>query len=312
MRAMTIDDFGGPEALRPAELPEPTPGAGEVLVELAAAGVNPLDVKMRDGSSGKVKGWSAAAFPAILGREGVGRVIAVGAEVSGFSPGDRVIGMLELDDPSGCYAEYVCFSAAGLARIDDELPTPVAAGLSLAGLTAWAAVHEHARVQADDIVLVQGGGGGTGQLIVQLAVAAGAQVWATASARHGERITGYGAHHIDYSREDWRAVMPRPSVIIDTVYFDVYEPELAQLADGGRLIILPTLADLEPAQRRGIDAQIVSISPDGQRLTKLAELVISGQLDVHVAATYPLEQVAEAHRLVAAGHAGGKVILTIN
>lgn len=311
MRAMIIDDFGGPELFRSVELADPKPGPGQVLVRLNAAGVNPLDVKMRDGSSGKVKAWSTSDFPAVLGREGVGRVVSTGAGVDDFMPGDRVLGMLELDDPRGCYAELVVFSASALAQVSANIPDDVAAGLSLAGLTAWAAVHDHAKVQADDVVLVQGGGGGTGQLIVQLALATGAEVWATASARHAERITGYGARHIDYAREDFRAVMPRPSVVIDTVYFDVYEPEMAHLAPGGRLVILPTLADLSPAKERGIDAQIVSITPDAARLRQLVELVERGQLQLHVGASYRLEQVADAHRFVAHGHAAGKVILTI-
>lgn len=308
---MVIERFGSADELNLAELPEPVVSSDAVLVRMAAAGVNPLDIKMRDGSSGKVKSWTDADFPAVLGREGVGQVVAVGPKVTGFQPGDRVAGMLELDSPHGTYAELACFPAAGLARLGDAIGDEITAGLSLAGLTAWAAVHDHSGITSRDVVLVQGGGGGVGQLIVQLAVATGAQVWATASARHRERIEGYGARHIDYQSTDFREAMPRPNVIIDTVYFDVYEPEMEHLAPGGRLTILPTLADVGPAQERGIDVQIVSIEPDGQRVAHLASLVERGQLDVHVGATFPLEQAAEAHLLVAGGHADGKVILTI-
>lgn len=312
MRAVTIDRFGGPEELHLTDVPEPTPGTGEVLVRLDAAGVNPIDYKMRDGSSGAVQSWDANAFPAVLGREGTGVVTAVGEGVTHVAPGDRVVGIHAHGATYGTYAELTVFPGEGVARVAESVPTAVAAGLSLAGLTAWNAVHDLGRVTNDDIVVIHGAGGGVGQIITQLAVATGAQVYATASGRHEERLEEYGAQHIDYTEVDFRRVTPRPTVITDGVWFGTYEPSMDHLAEGGRMVILPTLADLGPARERGIDVSVASISPSRERLATLADMVARHRLDIHVGVTFPLAEAADAHRYLETGHAEGKVVLAIS
>lgn len=311
MRAVVIDRFGGPEELHVTDTPAPQPGPGDVLVRLDAAGVNPIDHKMRDGSSGTVQGWDGGVFPVILGREGTGMVEAVGEGVTHVGLGDRVLGVNDHGNPRGTYAELTCFPAEGVARVPDAVPTDVAAGLGLAGLTAWNAVHDLARVTNDDIVLVHGAGGGVGQIITQLAVATGAQVYATASGRHEERLEEYGAQHIDYTEIDFRRVTPQPTVIIDAVWFGTYEPSMDHLEDGGRMVILPSLADLGPARERGIDVSIASVTLEADRLHKLVDMAARNRLEAHVGTTFPLSEAADAHRQVESGHNDGKVILTI-
>ena len=309
MRAATIGRFGGPEEFTIADLPTPEPAAGQVLVRVAYAGVNPLDYKIRDGSSGLAKKLTDADFPLILGEECSGTVAALGAGVTGLAVGDRVFGLAPMTHH--CYAEYVALPATSLARAPEHASLEPLGGLSIAGLTAWKAVQDLGRTTASDVVVVHGGGGGVGQLIVQLAVATGAIVYATASARHHDTLARWGAHPIDYATEDWRAVVGKPTVIIDGVYFGTYEPSIEALAPGDRLVVLPTLADLAPAKAKGLDVAVPSITPDRGRLERLAEEVESGALEVVVSAVYELGQVAEAHRVVEGGHAQGKVLLRI-
>ncbi len=311
MRAAVIDRFGGSDEFHIQDLPTPQAGPGDVLVRVLAAGVNPLDYKIRDGSSGLAKRLGPDDFPLVLGRECCGEVAELGEGVTDLSVGQRVYGMPAITHKAGCYAEYVALPADSLAPAPEGASTIALAGTALAGITAWTAVHDLAKVTADDIVLVHGGGGGVGQFIVQLAVATGAAVYATASARHRDRLAGWGATPIDYTTQDFREVTPHPTVIIDGVYFGTYEPSLDHLAPGGRIVVLPSLADLEPARARGIDASIPQIAPDRARLEALAAQIAAGTLEVEISQVLPLAQVARAHDIVESGHAQGKVVLDV-
>ncbi len=310
MRAATILRFGGSEEFAITDLSDPRPGPGEVLVEVAFAGVNPLDFKIRDGSSGLAKKLTEEDFPLVLGEECSGRVADVGEGVSQFQIGDAVFGMVPMTH--GCYAEFAVFPADALAKVPEGADLRPLGGAALAGLTAWTAVHDLAGVQPNDTVLIHGGGGGVGQLMVQMAVATGATVFATASARHKERITRWGASHIDYATTNFEDAMAKPDVIIDAVYFGTYERSVALLQPGDRLVVLPTLADLAPARAKDLQVSVPSIRPDQGRLERLAADITAGRLEVVVSAVLPLEQVAEAHRIVESGHAEGKVLLELD
>lgn len=312
MRAAVIDRFGGPEQLRTTQdAPRPQVGEGDVLVRVLTAGVNPLDYKIRDGSSGMCARLRDEDFPLILGRECCGVVEEIGSGVEGFFVGDRVFGMAPLTHKGSCYAEFAALPAESLAHAPAGVDDAVLGGLALVGLTAWVAVHDLARVTSDDVVLVQGGGGGVGYVAAQLAAATGAQVYATASARHADRLAAAGITHVDYTAQDYRDATPRPTVIIDGVYFGTYPAELDHLADGGRIVLLPSLADLGPAKERDIPAFIPTISPDRARLDALAARVADGSLRFDVADTLPLEQVADAHRALESAHAPGKLVLRV-
>lgn len=293
------------------ERPTPVPADDQVLVRMLAASVNPIDYKMRDGSSGAVKTWDDTVFPVVLGRDGVGVVEKVGRDISHVAAGDRVVVVNDAGRTDGTYAEYALFHYNEVAHVSKNVKVEEAAGLGVAGMTAWNAVHDLGKVTAVDIVLVHGAAGGVGQLITQLAVATGAQVYGTASTRNKERVEGLGATHVDYTQVDFREVTPRPTVIIDGVWFGTYEPSMDHLAEGGRLVILPTLADLGPAKERGIDVSVAGLDPNYERFTKLADMLGRGDLNILVSQTYPLEQAADAHRAVETGHTQGKVVLRI-
>lgn len=307
---MTIHEFGGPELFTVTTVPTPSPGPGEVLVRITAIGVNPLDYKMRDGSSGMSKNLT---FPCVLGREAAGEVISVGERVENFAPGDRVFGARGHSDLRGTYADHAVFPAEVLAHTPDKLEDRQVAGLSIVGRTALASVDTLAKVSAGDTVLIHGAGGGVGQLMTQLSVARGATVYASASTRHAEKLAKWGATHIDYTASDVSAAVweqaGKVDVVLDGVYFDTFLPSLDLLKEDGRIVVLPSLADLGPAEERGIEAHTPVISPDPQALEELAGMLADGALDLIIGEVLPLSRIADAHRLLENGHANGKVIV---
>lgn len=311
MRAALIDRFGGPEELYVGEAPMPEPAAGEVVLKVLAAGTNPLDYKIRDGSSGIAKKLTPDHFPLILGREACGVVEALGPGVTGFEIGQTVFGMPALTHPAGCYAEFVAMPIDCLAPVPADADPIVFGGTALVLSTALTAAVDQGRVAEGENVLIHGGTGGVGQLAVQLCRRAGAQVWATASTRNQDRLLELGANPIDYSTQDFTQVSPRMDLIIDGAYFDTFQPSLDHLVEGGRIVVLPSLADLTPAKERGIEAHIPVFGPMPERLGELAPDVASGALSIEVADVLPLDGVADAHRQLETGHSRGKIILDL-
>jgi NADPH2:quinone reductase len=333
MRAVQFDRFGGPEVLHTVtDAPEPVPGPDEVLVRVLYAGLNPLDHKIRDGSSGRARGL---VLPAGTGRELVGDVVGHGPAsdparaidpASAFPVGTRVFGMRgtgpEGDDSRGTCAELVAIPSSQLAPVPDGTPDddlPRFAGLALVGLTALSAVLDCAHVREGDTVLVHGGTGGVGQMLLPLAREEGAaQVWATGRAANADRIRELGAQPIAYDHgPDWQdrvlaATDGRgPDVIIDTHYFGTFLPGLDVLAVGGRMVVLPSLADLTPAHDRGIDASIPSPSVSRERLERLAAGLTDGRYPLEVSEVLPVERIADAHRMLEQGHTRGKLVLDL-
>ncbi|NNG19302.1 NADP-dependent oxidoreductase [Naumannella sp. ID2617S] len=313
MRQARIDRFGGPEELyvvTDAEIPQP--GPGQLLVKVRAAGTNPLDYKIRDGSSGMAKKLTEADFPLVLGRECCGTVAAVGEGVAGFAEGDLVFGMPDLSHPGRCYAEYVTVPASAMVHAPEGADPIMLGGTSLVALTAWIASHEGGQVQAGDKVLVHGGSGGVGQLVVQLCKQAGAEVWATASTPNQERLAELGAHPIDYRTQNFLEVAPKCDLIVDGAYFDTYLPSLDHLTEKGRIVSLPTLTDKTPAEQRGIPVFVPRARPLPEQLRTMAEDITAGRLLLEVSKVLPLEEVAEAHRQLESGHTRGKVVLDLD
>ncbi|MEV0667935.1 zinc-dependent alcohol dehydrogenase family protein [Actinomadura luteofluorescens] len=195
MRAQVLPAFGEP--LRPSELPVPSPGAGEVLVRIAAAGLNPLDTKIAAGEAAHAR----VRPPAVLGLDASGVVAAVGPGVSGFAPGDEVYGMIGgVGGVQGSLAEYAAVDTSLLAHKPALWSMEEAAAVPLAVITAWEGLVDRAQVGAGDTVLVHGGAGGVGHLAVQLAMTRGARVWATGHAAQAGTLRRLGAVPIDFER----------------------------------------------------------------------------------------------------------------
>ncbi|MFC0675259.1 NADP-dependent oxidoreductase [Brachybacterium hainanense] len=317
MREIIIESFGTPDVLRLHESSPPVPRPGDVLVSVAYAGLNPVDHKMRDGSSGLSR---MLELPAVLGRELSGHVIGAADDVDlasrGLAIGSPVFGV-RTDDLRGTYAETVAIRAEDVVTVPGAQPDlRTYAGLALAGSTALTALEDDARLRPGQTLLVHGGTGGVGQLLIPLALQAGAaRVLATGSAANAGRIRELGGEPIAYDEEDWVARVREETrgrgvdAIIDLHYFSTFLPSLDVLADGGRIVAVPTLADITPAQDRGISAHITRMAPTRGRLELLARSHAEGLLDVEISEVLPLAEVARGHELLETGHTRGKLIL---
>lgn len=289
MRAVWVERFGGPEVLAVTELEPPSPISTEVLVEVHAAGVNPVDSKTRSGSG--VAGW-AGPPPFVPGWDVAGIVVGAGYGVTRFRAGDRVFGMLRFPRAAGGYAEYATAPSLQLARIPDELDFASAAAVPLAALTAWQSL-EAASVSASDRVLVHGASGGVGHLAVQLVAALGAEV------------TGTG-------RDD-----PVPvgelDVALDLVGGAQTDVALRALRRGGVLLAIADGAGEDTrAQAKALGIRVLEplVEPDGRALDQIAALIREGRVGVVVDQVFPLEAAADAHRRLERGGVRGKLVLS--
>ncbi|WP_206795830.1 NADP-dependent oxidoreductase [Amycolatopsis sp. MtRt-6] len=305
MRVITQHTYGGPEVLTIVDAPEPRPRPTEVLVRVAAIGLNPLEPRLRAGE-----------FP-LLGRP----PFVLGWDVSGvvvesqtwrFRPGDEVFGMPLFPRAAGGYAEFVAAPALHLTRKPAALSHIEAAALPIAGLTAWQGLVDLAGISAGDRVLVHGGGGGVGHVAIQLAKSLGAHVIATASASKREFVLGLGADEfVDYAAGGFTGEV---DVVLDTLGGEVAARSLDVLRPGGHLVTAVADEDVELAARfaaAGRRFSGIGVDPDPVALRGLAGLAEEGKLRVHVQETFPFERIADAHRLIERGHLRGKVVLTV-
>ncbi|TDC91094.1 NADP-dependent oxidoreductase [Actinomadura sp. 7K507] len=296
MRAARVHSYGGPEVIRHEEVPLPEPGPGQVLVHVAATSFNPSEAALR---SGLLRDVLPTALPYTLGWDFSGTIAAVGAGVTGWAPGDRVIGRL---DGGGAAAEYVAAPADVLAAAPAAVPLTDAAAIPVAALTAWQALFEHAKVTAGHRVLINGAGGGVGSFAVQLAGHAGATVIATASARSAAAVRALGADQIvDYTAEALPggndAVINLAGIGRDAA------AELATLVRPGGVAV--SIATPIPS---GAGRHFVARN-DPAQLERIVSLIEAGDLTVDIAESHPLTELASIHRRSETGRTRGKVIL---
>jgi NADPH:quinone reductase-like Zn-dependent oxidoreductase len=312
MRVITQLSTGGPEVLElgEAEIPQPLPT--EIRVRVAAAGVNPVDWKTRAGA-----GMAAVLGPPpfTVGWDVAGIVDAVGPGVTRFAVGDAVFGMPWFPRQAGAYAEFVTAPSRHFAHRPAGLSAIEAAGLPLAGLTAWQCLVDIAAVQPGQRVLVHAAAGGVGHLAVQIAKARGAYVIGTASAGKHDLLHDLGIDEaIDYRAEAFEKAVEPVDLVYDLIGGDVALRSLDVLDPDGRLICLPSAAAadaLVAAAERGVRATAMLVEPDGDGLEELARLVDQRRLRVLVAETFPLERASHAHRAGELGRTTGKLVLTI-
>jgi NADPH:quinone reductase-like Zn-dependent oxidoreductase len=312
MRVITQLTTGGPEVLElgEAEIPEPLPT--EIRVRVGAAGVNPVDWKTRAGA-----GVAAVIGPPpfTVGWDVAGTVDAVGKGVTRFAVGDAVFGMPWFPRQAGAYAEFVTAPSRHFAHRPAGLSEVEAAGLPLAGLTAWQCLVDIAAVQPGQRVLVHAAAGGVGHLAVQIAKAQGAHVIGTASSGKHNLLHDLGIDEaVDYRAEAFEKVIDPVDLVLDLIGGDVATRSLDILHPEGRLICLPSAAAadaLAAAAERGLRATAMLAEPDGDGLEELARLVDDRRLRVLVAETFPLERASHAHRAGELGRTTGKLVLTI-
>jgi NADPH:quinone reductase-like Zn-dependent oxidoreductase len=315
VRAMVIESFGGPEALRPANLPSPEPAGNEVLIEVAYAAVNPVDWKIREGM---LAGMFPHEFPVILGWDAAGTVKDKGKDVTGFSIGDRVYAYCRKPKVGfGTYAEFVTMNHAAVAPMPKNIGFAEAASIPLAGLTAWQSLFDAAKIKAGDKALIHAGAGGVGSLAIQFAKHTGAKVFTTARKVNHEYVKSLGADvAIDYAAEDFvDAVRKREPGGIDFVYDavgnDVQRRSYEVLKKGGRLVSIVNVPSQGEARRFGVEAAHVFVSPNGEQLRRIGALLETGAVRPPVIEEMRLEEAAEAQRQSQAGHVRGKIVLKI-
>ncbi|MFB9685888.1 NADP-dependent oxidoreductase [Amycolatopsis plumensis] len=307
MRIVTQQALGGPEVLRVTEAPRPEPGPTEVLVRVRAAGINPVDWKVRRG------GGFLGEPPFTVGWDVAGVVEQAGFGATGVQEGDEVLGMPWFPRPANAYAEYVTAPSRHFVRKPAGLSFAEAAALPLAGLTAWQGLVDVADVHEGQRVFVDAAAGGVGHLAVQIAKARGAHVIGTASAGKHEFLRELGVDEpIDYHEAEATASD------VD-VYFGLVGEEsdlrwLPAIKEGGLLIGVPSgVGDRveKAAAARNARTRRILVEPDRGGLTGLVELIEAGQLKVRVEQAFPLEDVAKAHELGESGRVSGKLVLTV-
>jgi NADPH:quinone reductase-like Zn-dependent oxidoreductase len=309
MKAVRIHSYGGPEVLVYEDAPRPEAAAGEVLIRVRAAGVNPLDWKVR---AGYVQEWLQHQFPLIPGWDVSGIVEAVGRGVEQFRPGDAVYGLLDISK-NGAYAEYVAAPARSLARKPATVDHVKAAAVPIAALTAWQALFDVARLAAGQTVLIHAAAGGVGHFAVQLAKWQGARVVGTASAANASFVKELGAAQvIDYQSTRFEEAVSGVDVVLDTLGGETQLRSWPVLKKGGILVSTLGVSSPEAAADQGVRGEGVLVHPDAGQLARLAELIDAKALIPVIRSTLPLTEAAKAHELSQSGRVRGKLVLRVS
>ncbi|KAA9349088.1 NADP-dependent oxidoreductase [Larkinella humicola] len=313
MKAIRLNGFGGVEQLVQQELPTPTIKDDEVLIQAKALSINPVDVKTRAGKG--MAGPLKDEKPLILGWDISGTITEIGKNVMDFRMGDAVFGMVNFPGHGKTYAEFVAAPSSHLALKPASIPHEVAAATTLAALTAWQALVNHARIQPGQKVLIHAAAGGVGHFAVQFAKQLGAYVVGTSSAANRDFVLNLGAdEHIDYQTQRFEEAVSGVDFVLDTLGGETIDRSLDVIKPGGSIISIPSGLNeqvVEKAKARGIHGATFRVQSNGEDMKTLAGLLEKGTLKAHVFKTYSFDQMAEAHRQIETGKTVGKVIVTI-
>jgi NADPH:quinone reductase-like Zn-dependent oxidoreductase len=290
MKAIAIEEYGGREKLKVMDVPKPVPQPGEVLIRIMAAGVNPVDCKIRQGY---LKDRLPNRFPLIPGWDAAGVAYCRKPVIQ-----------------HGTYAEYVSVPETYVAAKPRNLSFEEAASIPLAALTAYQSLFDAAGLGRGQNVLIHAAAGGVGGFAVQLARDRGATIWATASRKNHEYVRGLGAHHvIDYTACDFREKARNMDVVFDTVGGDVQIRSADCVKKGGVLVSILAYQDEAALKAKGIVTKYVFVTPNASQLAELAAMAEQGRLKTHLAAVFPLEEAAQAHEMIESRHTRGKIVL---
>src|SRR5579875_84246 len=315
MKAVQIRRLGGPEVLQYAEIERPLPQSGEVLVQVHAAGVNPVDWGSRSYPLPTTTGSPLASFPYILGWDLAGTLVATATGVTRFSPGDAVYGMPRFPGEAKAYSEYTAVPASDIARKPTNLSWEQAAALPMAALTAWQALFDTAQLQEGETVFISGGSGGVGHLAIQLAKWKGARVIAATSTHNLSFVRELGADVvIDYTCQTLEEIDVEIDVALDMTSEDLLRQTFHKIKRAGRVVSLirahKELGE-QLSSRMNVNYTFVLVHPSGEQLATLATLCEREKLRVVIEAVFPLSEVAQAHQLSQSGYARGKLVLTM-
>jgi NADPH:quinone reductase-like Zn-dependent oxidoreductase len=310
MKAAQINRYGGKDSVSVnKDATKPTIAAGEILVEVYAASVNPFDWKLREGS---YQGGIKLSFPAILGGDVSGVIAEIGEDVTGFEVGQAVYGMANAAGGQGSFAEFTPVSAKQLASRPKNVDYITVAALPLTASAAYQAIIENINIQAGQKILIHGGAGGIGSLAIQLAREQGAYVTTTAAANDNEFVKSLGADEvIDYKTQDFSEILKKYDAVFDTVGGETNQKSYKILKPGGVLVSMLEQPDEAKVKEHGIRYVQQSTIATSERLTEIATLVEAGKLKVTIDEVFPLDQAAEALEYLKTNHTRGKVILQL-
>lgn len=309
MKAIVIEAFGGPEKLRLVEVEKPVPGDNEVLIRIYAAGVNPVDAKIRSGQHVSCKNME---LPAVLGKDMSGVVEAIGKNVTDFNVGDAVFGCI-----SKTYAAFAIADPEHIVKKPDNVSFEDAAAVSLAALTAYQAIYEKLKVSAGQQVLVQSAAGGVGHLAVQFAKLSGATVSGTASAKNLDFLRSIGVElPIDYKTEKFEDLISGYDAVMDTMGGEVLYRSISCVKPGGKIVCLPSSTKDDPkaislAKEAGVEMMWFMMAPNKATLEAIADLMADNLLKVEVAEVFPVDEISMAHQAIESQRTRGKIIIRL-
>lgn len=308
MKAAVIERYGGADVLEIRDMPMPVVGDHDLLIEVYAASVNPVDWKVREGY---LKERVHHKFPLIPGWDVAGIVKAAGSRAALFKAGDRVFSRTDIAR-NGTYAEYVAVDEGLVALMPDNVSFSEAAAVPLACQTAWQALVETTQVKQGDRVLVHAASGGVGSFAVQIAKYKGAHVAATCGAANTALVKSLGADEvIDYAVTDFSEALHDFDIVLDTIGGEVYRRSFNIVKKGGTVISLLEQPDEALAKARGVKAEYVFLQPDGKRLSLIASLLGKGSIKPVIGLVLPLEEVRKAHTISQSHHSKGKIVLKV-
>lgn len=310
MKAAQVTKYGGKEAVQVTDQAQkPVPVAGEVLVEIQAAGINPFDWKVREGLARQM---AELRFPATIGGDLSGTVVELGANVTDFTIGEVVYGQAGALSGQGSFAEYAPVKTGQLASKPKKVDFVTAAALPLVGVSAYQALVEHIQLGAGQKILIHGGAGGIGSLAIQLAKHLGAYVATTAAADDKEFVVNLGADEvIDYTSQDFSELLKDYDAAFDTVGDETTTKSYTILKPGGALVSMVSQPDENLVQKYGVHFTAQFTRVTGERLEKVAELVDTGILSVNIDKTFSLDEAAEALEYLKTAHPRGKVVIQV-
>jgi NADPH:quinone reductase-like Zn-dependent oxidoreductase len=307
IRRIRFHRFGDADVMQ-SDVVEPSgPDAGQILVAVRAASVNPVDYKIRTGKYPAVKNDRLPYSP---GRDVSGTVVSCGAQATRFKPGDEVFGIVDIH--GGGYSEQVVLDERAVAPKPATLDHVHAAAIPLAGQTAWQGLFRHGGLQAGQSVLIHGGSGGVGHFAVQFAKARGARVLTTVSSDNVGFARSLGADEvIDYKTQRFEDVASELDMVFDLIDGETRERSWPLLKKGGNLVSTLTAPSQDKARQHGVRATRYTVEADGTELAEIATLVRHGAVRPHLQRSFPLASAAEAMAAVETGHTVGKIVLTV-
>jgi NADPH:quinone reductase-like Zn-dependent oxidoreductase len=302
MKAVRIHRFGGPDVLQFEEIAVPSPKAGEVLVQVSGAGINPVDYKIRAGGNPRV---TASDLPITLGRDICGTV-----QKSGAGPADEVIALL--DWGLGGYAQFAALPRALCVPKPRNMSAVDAAAIPLAGMTAWQGLFEHGQLSSGQKVLIHAGSGGVGHFAVQFAASRGARVTSTASHDNLEFVRQLGAEVvIDYTSQRFEQLTSGFDLVLDLLGGETRERSWGVLRRGGILVSTLGQPDEGEAAKRGVRAKGYTTQPNASQLAEIVSRIEQQKVHAVVTKTFGLDEAAAAHRYLEKEHPRGKVVFAV-